>query len=214
MVCTGEVNLDAGALDDAPGALGFRREPQRRFEGEPLHERQQSLGALSGGDEDEGVPSPWRARQTAWQRRRAPGTGEGSSEDRVAADTLSGILGAVLLVSTAPGQSAAPAPQETLESIVIAADGILDRAVVGEVLATWTEAQRREGFEACLARAGTMLRGLDARYEAFQLAAGVALVDGDLSRGEATALGTLARELGLSSGEAEQLFDGVSEWMG
>ena len=52
-----------------------------------------------------------------------------------------------------------------------------------EAVASWVDALRRDGQASCVRQVGDTLRGLDARYEAFQIAAGVALVDGDLSAG-------------------------------
>jgi tellurite resistance protein len=75
------------------------------------------------------------------------------------------------------------------------------------------DALRRDGQEACFARVAEVLGGNDARYEAFQVAAGVALVDGDLTDHESEALDRLAQTSGLSFQEADQLFESVEAWM-
>ncbi|HSO00113.1 MAG TPA: TerB family tellurite resistance protein [Candidatus Nanopelagicales bacterium] len=197
----------------APAQDGrFQRTPRRDFDGDARFERRQSLEALSQGvDEDDGPGSPWPARQAAWRRR---GDAALPAEERVAADILSAILGATLLVATAGGEIARAERREIVDSLAQAVGGALDEAVVEEGVAAWIEALERGGAVACLERLGAALGGRDARYEAFQIAAGVALVDGDLSAAESAALDALAQAIGLSASEADQLFEGVNEYMG
>ncbi|WP_156338538.1 hypothetical protein [Chondromyces crocatus] len=158
--------------------------------------------------------SPWRVREASWRRRKDVGVANLSPEEREAAGVLSSIVGAALLVSRAGEAGMASPLSAALDALDMAAGSLVARDVLEAGLSEWLEALEREGTRACLGQVGEVLAGHDARYEAFQVAAGVALVDGDLSRDEAAGLGQLATALGLSTGEAEQLFEGVNEWMG
>lgn len=204
------------AEHDAPQPPPFRREPRRSFAGEERLSRSQSLEALSQGIDDENpAASPWQRREEAWRRRKAAAaTGGVSAEEQAAASTLHAILGAALVVAMADGSTSPDEAREIQGALVQATGGALDAGVVREAVVAWIDALRRDGQASCVRQVGDTLRGVDARYEAFQIAAGVALVDGDLSAGEAAALSALARALGIAAHEADALFDGVSEWMG
>lgn len=201
------------AAGDAPQP--FHRESRRSFAGEERLARSQSLEVLSQGvDEGNRTASPWQRREEAWRRRKAAAAAGLSKEEQEAASALHAILGAALVVAMADGSTSPDEAKEIQGALMNATGGSLDANVVREAVASWVDALRRDGQASCVRQVGDTLRGLDARYEAFQIAAGVALVDGDLSAGEAAALSALGRALGIAPHEAEALFDGVSEWMG
>ncbi len=153
--------------------------------------------------DDNGAMESWNRGRSAWGTRRESLPTPDENDESLA--RVEATLAAVYYVANADGDIA----QEEYDGIVEAFTELLgesaDTREVAEVMEEWDALLDEDGDEDFLTEIADTLTEAPARRAAFELAAAVAAVDGELSGDEEDALSDLANVFGFSDREAERL---------
>ncbi len=127
-------------------------------------------------------------------------------------DELLAIVELMFLMAAVDGEIADEEIRELQASVSALTDMQAVPAIeLKKTLEDLTKKLADDGWKARLEDAASRVRAPEAKYFAFQLAAGVAFVDDFVAHAEAAALDSLARALDLSKEESQQLLRDVHE---
>ena len=127
-------------------------------------------------------------------------------------EELLAIIELMFLMAAVDGEVADDELQELQASVPALTDmNAVGKFEMGATIDDLTKKLAAEGWKARLDSAAARVRAPDAKYFAFQLAAGVAFVDDFVAHAEAAAIDSLARALDLTKDESQSLLRDVHE---